>query len=207
MFNPQEHLVKLKGRDYLEVKWRLVWFRERFPHGAIETKMLHLDAGSGLAVFQATVHDGEGGQATGHGSETAKDFPDFVEKAETKAIGRALAALGFGTQFTGEDLDEGERRVDSPVRRGEARVQGNGSAPGRGISRASELPMPLTPDQQQSIKNLCVRLKRPMPDISDLTYQQGRDLIAALVADWRKFGAGAKPEGAKPVQSSEGEPS
>ncbi|HKG29607.1 MAG TPA: hypothetical protein VKB01_10775, partial [Thermomicrobiales bacterium] len=37
--------------------------------------------------------------ATGYGSETASDFPDFIEKAETKAIGRALNALGYGAQF------------------------------------------------------------------------------------------------------------
>ncbi len=211
MFNPQEHLTKLKGKDYLEVKWRLAWFRDAYPHGVIETKMLTLDLDRGLAVFQAVVYDGEGGQATSHGSETAKDFPDFVEKAETKAIGRALAALGFGTQFTGEDLDEGARIVDSPVRRGEAAPRtrvpqpqgnGNGTPRLRQVS-ASELPMPLTPEQQQSIKNLCVRLKRPLPDTSDLSYQQGRDLIASLVADWRKV----KPEGAKAVQSSEGDPS
>ena len=38
------------------------------------------------------------------------------EKAETKAVGRALAMLGYGTQFAPE-LDEGERIVDSPVER------------------------------------------------------------------------------------------
>jgi hypothetical protein len=35
-------------------------------------------------------------------------------KAETKAVGRALAMLGYGTQFAPE-MDEGERIVDSPV--------------------------------------------------------------------------------------------
>jgi hypothetical protein len=44
---------------------------------------------------------------TGHGSETQQDFPDFFEKAETKAIGRALAIAGYGTD-TAADLDDGE---------------------------------------------------------------------------------------------------
>src|SRR3546814_7260726 len=48
-------------------------------------------------------------RATGYGSETPKDFGDYIEKAETKAIGRALGALGFGTQFT-DDFDEGHER-------------------------------------------------------------------------------------------------
>jgi hypothetical protein len=115
-FNPNDHLVKLQNKDYLEVKYRLVWFRDAFPHGIITTSMLSLDLERGLAVFKAIVDDGEGGIGTGHGSETVKDFRDFIEKAETKAIGRALAALGYGTQFAPE-LDEGERIVDAPVAR------------------------------------------------------------------------------------------
>jgi hypothetical protein len=46
-FNPNDHLMQLKGRegnkDYLPVQWRLVWFREQCPNGTIKTKMLHLD--------------------------------------------------------------------------------------------------------------------------------------------------------------------
>jgi hypothetical protein len=38
-----------------------------------------------------------------------------VEKAETRSIGRALAALGIGTQFVGEELSEGEHIADAPV--------------------------------------------------------------------------------------------
>jgi hypothetical protein len=116
-FNASEHLVKLQNKDYLEVKYRLVWFRDAFPHGIITTSMLQLDLDRGLAVFKAIIDDGEGGIGTGHGSETVKDFRDFIEKAETKAIGRALAALGFGTQFTGDELSEHHRIVDSPVER------------------------------------------------------------------------------------------
>ena len=59
-----------------------------------------------------------GGSATGWGSESSGDFRDYLEKAETKAIGRALAALGFGTQFC-PDFEFGAaagRVVDSPVK-------------------------------------------------------------------------------------------
>lgn len=114
-FNPNEHLINLKGKDYLPVQWRLVWFREKCPQGLIETDVIKLDLDAKIAVFKASVCDGNGGQSTGHGSESAKDFQDYIEKAETKAIGRALAALGFGTQFAGEELDEMPRIVDSPV--------------------------------------------------------------------------------------------
>jgi hypothetical protein len=68
-----------------------------------------------VAVFQATVDDGEGGKASAFGTETRKSFEDFVEKASTRAVGRALALLGFGTQFVGEELSEGGHVADAPV--------------------------------------------------------------------------------------------
>jgi len=65
---------------------------------------------------RAIAKNGRGGIGTGTKSENAASFADFGEKAETGAIGRALAALGYGTQFAPE-LDEGHRIVDSPVAR------------------------------------------------------------------------------------------
>lgn len=115
MFNPNDHMMKLKGKDYLQVMWRLVWFREDHPDYTIDTQALELTENH--AIFKCSIHDANGHQiSAGHGSEGMKDFGDFIEKAETKAIGRALAMLGYGTQFAPE-LDEGDRIVDSPVKR------------------------------------------------------------------------------------------
>lgn len=116
MFNPNDHMMKLKGKDYLEVKWRVVWFREDHPDWCINTDCIAQDQDH--AIFKAIICDENGIQkSAGHGSESKKDFADFLEKAETKAIGRALAMLGYGTQFVADELDEGERIVDSPVNR------------------------------------------------------------------------------------------
>jgi len=117
-FDPSAHLMKVSGNDYLEVKWRIAWFRDKHPDGRIETEMLAGD--ETFALFKATVWvPNDGGSATGHGSETPRDFKDHYEKSETKAIGRALAALGFGTQFC-PDHEFGAatgRVVDAPVGR------------------------------------------------------------------------------------------
>ncbi len=51
-----------------------------------------------------------------------------LEKAQTKSLGRALAAVGYGSQFTDEEFNEGERIVDSPVERKPAAMSGNGHA-------------------------------------------------------------------------------
>lgn len=113
MFNANEHLMDLKGKKYLQVMWRLVWFREDKPNWCIDTKLEQLTEKH--AVFSAKIYDENGIQkSAGYGSEGIQDFRDFIEKAETKAVGRALAMLGYGTQFAPE-LDEGDRIVDSPV--------------------------------------------------------------------------------------------
>jgi len=112
-FNPNEHMITLNKKQYLQVMWRLVWFREEKPNWSIETEEMLVD--DKQARFKAYIKDETGiVLATGTGSEVISDFRDFIEKAETKAIGRALAILGYGTQFAPE-LDEDSRIVDSPV--------------------------------------------------------------------------------------------
>jgi hypothetical protein len=125
-FDPSEHLIQLKRNkkvgnawvevinDYLEVKWRLAWLRDKHPLAVLRTELYSVTEQQ--AIFKAEVTTPEGASATGWGSETVGDFTDFVEKAETKAMGRALAALGLGTQFCG-DFEEGGSVTDSPIQR------------------------------------------------------------------------------------------
>lgn len=116
-FNPENHMIDLKGKQYLQVMWRLVWFREEHPDFGIKTELVRFDPERAHAIFHCEITDANGMLlSSGYGSESARDFGDFIEKAETKAVGRALAMLGYGTQFAPE-LDEGERIVDSPVSR------------------------------------------------------------------------------------------
>lgn len=106
-------LIKLKGKDYLQVAHRLVWFREEHPDWSIHTSYILID--KDVAVCKAEVSNEKGEcLSTGHKMETPAGFSDYIEKAETGSIGRALAHIGYGTQFA-PDLDEGERLVDSPV--------------------------------------------------------------------------------------------
>lgn len=123
-FNPNEHLRQFERRQrqldgsyksvsiaYLDVKWRIVWFREEHPDGSIQTELLS-PPGISPAVVKATVTLENGVTATGFGQCGEDDWSDWLEKAETRSIGRALALLGYGTQFC-EDFDE--IVSDSPV--------------------------------------------------------------------------------------------
>jgi hypothetical protein len=105
-------LSSIQGRDYLQVAPRLIWFREEHADWAIETEIAA--SGQDWALFRATIKNEQGRVlATAHKVETRQGFSDFHEKCETGAIGRALALVGYGTQFA-QELDEGERIVDSP---------------------------------------------------------------------------------------------
>lgn len=114
-FDPTRYLISIDGRDYLEVKWRIVWLRDSHPDAQIETELVSSE--EDRAIFRARVAIPGHGSATGWGSERQESFPNFLESAETKAIGRALGALGFGTQFcTDFDLDtSGGQLADAPV--------------------------------------------------------------------------------------------
>jgi hypothetical protein len=233
-FNPREHLIELKSRqgtqEYLPVQWRLVWFREICPQGEIVTELITLDLdretqeegyswnsetrrsekvvkrANGYALFKATVKDGKGGIATGYKSEKAASFSEFTEKAETGAIGRALAALGYGTQFTGDDLDEQHRIVDAPVDRGAPESSGNGnerkpiaavrtatvasasSSKAKGAALEENSASTLATDQQLvSLRKLCQHLGKPEPEHPDtMSYQEAKALITQLSHEYNE---------------------
>ena len=228
-FNPNDHVMQIKNRngsaDYLPVQWRLVWFREHCPEGSIETEMLHLDLdreteeegyawnnetkrsekvvkrANGLAVFRAVVKDGKGGIATGTKSEKAASFPDYIEKAETGSIGRALAALGYGTQFA-PDLDEQHRIVDAPVDRSTPASDGNdterkplasvrsatvGSSIKANGTTAKEGEASATDQQLTSIRKLCQHLGKPEPEHPEtMSYQDAKALITQLSHEYNE---------------------
>nr|HET6904635.1 hypothetical protein [Ktedonobacteraceae bacterium] len=241
-FNPNEHVMQLKSRDgskdYLPVQWRLVWFREMCPQGTIDTEEIEVDLdremeeeafawnaekrrsekiikrAKGYARFRAIVTDGKGGRATGTKSECAASFSDYIEKAETGAIGRALAALGYGTQFAPE-FNEEHRIVDSPVERtaiaGEsvgntATTNGNGNGRqaivtvrpptaktnGNGHQTASATTeiapdAPVTEQQLMSIHKLCEHLGKAEPEhVETLSFANAKELIAQLSQEYRQ---------------------
>ena len=110
----QLQVMNLKGKDYMMVHQRLVWFREEHPTWSIETEFVSLSDKAAMA--KATIKDDANKIiATAHKQENTAGFGDFMEKAETGAVGRALLLCGYGTAFAATDLDEGERIVDTPV--------------------------------------------------------------------------------------------
>ncbi|GAC1469409.1 MAG: hypothetical protein PVS3B3_30150 [Ktedonobacteraceae bacterium] len=240
-FNPNEHVMQLRSKDgakdYLPVQWRLVWFREQCPQGTIDTDEREIDLdreveeevfvwnnekrrsekvvkqAKGYARFKAIVTDGKGGRATGTKSENAASFPDYIEKAETGAIGRALAALGFGTQFAPE-LSEAHRIVDSPVDRTSNGYESNGSngnpsptpmrptaisnntsnngssstpIPSTTVETPADATMTVTEQQISSIRKLSEYLGKAEPEsLASMSNLEAKKVIQQLTAEYRQ---------------------
>jgi hypothetical protein len=202
-YDPNNHLMQLKGRDYLNVQNRLLWFirdQRAFISGGlarvpyvIQTELVELDREAGFAHFKTYVRDVLGNESTMYGSESAKDFGDFAEKASTKSLGRALLALGYGTAFAPE-MDEGERVVDAPVERKRtgtrstiepaARPVPTAAAPAQRNAPSAE---PMATEQQlRSIAKLCEALGKPEPE-PGLTLAQARELISQLSGEYQRM--------------------
>lgn len=148
-FDPTQHTRNLGKATYIDVKWRLVWARQVHDDLQIITECLKMEPG--FAFFKATAsyidRDDRIIACTGHGSETKEDFPDYIEKAETKAIGRALSFLGFGAA----DLPEDTRIVDSPV---EPRKGPTSSANPKKVSEASGQERIFTAAKKQLVQQM-----------------------------------------------------
>lgn len=126
-------------RMYLNVAGRILWFKKDHPKGTSFSFVYEMDREReytrlvvnpkrpqeppkeekvyGYAHYAAVVFDGSGVVGYGEKTETALGFDDYVEKAATGAIGRALLTMGYGTQFEDgmRELNEGKRIVDSPI--------------------------------------------------------------------------------------------
>jgi hypothetical protein len=129
-FDPNKYMLKLQKTkkvqlsngqvkyeqieaDYLPVAARIAWFRRDHPDWSIITETEQL-ANKGV-VMKATIRNADKRIiATARKKETEIGFPDYIEKAETGAVGRALAMCGYGT-LQAPEFDEGERIADSPI--------------------------------------------------------------------------------------------
>jgi hypothetical protein len=134
IFDPMKYMLKLPKNkkislpngqvrfekteaDYLPVAARIAWFRKDHPYWSIVTEVEQL--ADKAVLMKATIKDMLGSIiATARKKETEAGFPDYIEKAETGAIGRALAMCGYGT-LQAPEFDEGERIADAPVEKAE----------------------------------------------------------------------------------------
>ena len=137
-FDPKRYMRTTSTEEgqglYLDVKYRKLWFRLKYPMGKIK-KIFHA-LNAEIAICEARVYLNKDDLEDQYvGSGTAQRFfkagdkfgESYVESAETAAVGRALAEAGFGSQFSDCDVTEpaDATLADAPV----AAVPAAGAAP------------------------------------------------------------------------------
>ena len=221
LFNPGDHIRMIprkekqadgtwveKHNPYLDVQWRVHWFRQEHPEGQIVTELLTAPA-EVPAAFKATIRLENGLVTTGYGHDTDKDWA--IEKAETRAVGRALALAGYGTQFI-SDIDQ--IIADAPV---DAHIDRGATNQGAANQRPRNPDVPRSDRQMAYIESLSKELGLEEPDVQLiigemfperttqlLTKGQATDLIGRL----QKMQAGSDktPDSTVPEASGSGLP-
>ena len=126
-FEPKNYLRKEVSEEgvsfYLDTKYRLLWFRLKYDNGKIVKipKALNKEYATFEVRIYADKNDAEdnflaNGFASRYKDDTNEKFGlNFVESAETAALGRALKDAGFGTQFCDIALPNDQTIVDAGV--------------------------------------------------------------------------------------------
>lgn len=171
-FDPGRYLITVNGADYLEVKWRLVWLRTVFPDAVLQTELVSHE--EGRAIFKAKASLPNGASATGWGSEAYDNFPEYIEAAETKALGRALAALGYGSQFCSDFVlaETAGILADSPVKPVNGRVAEN--------QPAVNIEQPMTVKQNNLIQILARENQLSSSELDDLAQSAAGTKVGEL---------------------------
>lgn len=96
-------VVNIRGKEYQTVALRVQKFREAHPDWALITQIVSRDD-STVVMVASIVNEHGRVLATGHAEENRNasqiNQTSALENCETSAIGRALAAAGFGgTEF------------------------------------------------------------------------------------------------------------
>lgn len=96
-------IVNIRGKEYQTVALRVSKFREVHPDWELSTEIIKAD--EKVVIMQARIYNQDGKCiSTGHAEELRAssqiNSTSALENCETSAIGRALAAAGFGgTEF------------------------------------------------------------------------------------------------------------
>ncbi len=103
--------VNIKGKDYVLVKDRILFFNENFPNGRIETEILKHEGGKTIIKAKVTpdvknpdrffIGHSQANEEDGYINKTSA-----VENCETSAVGRALAMMGIGVIDSIASVDE-----------------------------------------------------------------------------------------------------
>jgi len=108
----KEKAISIKGKKYVLVSDRVLFFNENFPNGKIETRLLSETQATMVVIKAKITPDVNEPKRCFFGHSQAKWGQGLVnetaalENAETSAVGRGLAMLGIGVLESIASADE-----------------------------------------------------------------------------------------------------
>ena len=208
-FDPRKYmrLIENEGQPakyYLDVAYRKLWFRLKYPQGKIVKKILKLT--EQVAIIEARVYldhnDAEENFISNALAQRCQSNDDqfgnkYVELAETAAVGRALSDAGFGLQFADQekdfDPDLTEAPIEEQIMRGGSKIGVNSSDRSVPVQQSIEEPIP-TPNEVNEAVNQGItaaqgiipvqkpenEIRKDMP-VEEIYQRLNRDVAAAVV--------------------------
>ncbi len=107
----KDRAIDFKGKKYVLVSDRVVFFNEEYKDGSITTELITSPESSDV-IIKAIVKPNDKQIFTGYSFASYEDTSSFVNKtsalenAETSAVGRALAFMGIGVIDSIASIDE-----------------------------------------------------------------------------------------------------
>ena len=133
-FDPRKYMRLIQkegqpGKYYLDVAYRKLWFRLKYPEGKIVKKLIKLTDQVAIVEARVYLHRNDAEEsfisnalAQKYQTNDGEFGNKYVELAETAAVGRALSDAGFGLQFADKeedfDPDVTEAPIDEQIMRG-----------------------------------------------------------------------------------------
>jgi len=114
----KEKAINIKGKQYVQVADRILYFNETYPNGHISTELVKYE--DKQIIVKAHVHPDStiARIFTGYAQEIEGDGyinkTSALENAETSAVGRALAMMGIGVIDSIASIDEINKANNRP---------------------------------------------------------------------------------------------
>ena len=108
----KEKAIDIKGKSYVLVSDRIIYFNDNYPNGKITTEMITTPDAERIIMLAKITPDVEKPLRYFTGYSQAKWGDGFINKtsaienAETSAVGRALAMMGIGVIDSIASVDE-----------------------------------------------------------------------------------------------------
>ena len=108
----KEKAINIKGKQYVLVSDRIIYFNEKYPGGMIRTHLISKPVDELVVVKAQIIPDTEKPERFFTGHSQAKWGDGYINKtsalenAETSAVGRALAMMGIGVIDSVASADE-----------------------------------------------------------------------------------------------------